>query len=446
MSFIRSVSFFESQVLTTSHVSRPPSFDCPQYRIHYTMSIALFSSTLSSDGTPLQLKVFSIPFHLLPSTLPTPAPQLPVLTHDHKKSVFASLFKSITSPRATTETGYHLVYPSLPTSHFSPASQASIPVTLRIVDRPLEPTDLYVRLSLVRKTYVRESNSTSLATAIEDEWGLGLGVSPSSLGYAEETIIEPWCRSEEEIVSRWGWIPYSSRPGADPTEQAEVLISDIALPLSGLLSESGAWEHGYSTTLDMEPTAMPSLAHGDCSWFSPAFRHGPPTVKEYGKHVHVSSRFFLSVEVGFATPALKETLAALGRQSPDMEIAPPNCFTAPKPPTTSRYSGLSASNPFPPASSRFRSNLPPSSSSSASLPFPGKLRELLIPLTIGSVAEPGMECIATANESSSQRAEREMREERGEDMRREGEGPEGAWMCAPPLYEEALKVAPAYVF
>ncbi|GAA5870140.1 hypothetical protein JCM16303_001905 [Sporobolomyces ruberrimus] len=423
----------------------PPSFECAQFRISYTMSIALFSTMQSANGTPRRLKVFSIPFHVLPSTLPSPAPELPVLTHDHKKGVFASLMKSLSfssSPRQT-ETGYHIVYPSLPTSHFSPGAHASIPVSLRIVDRPLEPTDLYIRLAIVRKTYVRESSSMSLANAIEDEWGLGTGVSLAAMGYPEEVIVEPWCKEEEEIVSRWGWVPYSARPGADPTQKAEVVINDIALPLIG--SNGIGWDHGYSTALDLEPTSTPTLTHGECSWFSPSFRNRPPISKEYSKHVHVSSRFFLSVEVGFASPQLRETLSALGDESPDLELPQPNTFTRPTTPRTSAYSGQSLSNPFHVPSARSRQS---AATPASSLPFPGKLRELFIPITIGSVAEPGLACFSQERseaENTSRRQEREQREERGEDVRSaEGEGPEGAWLCAPPKYEEAVKVAPAY--
>ena len=421
---------------------RPPSFECSRFRIYYTMSIALFSAAVSTNGTPRRLKVFSIPFHVLPSTLPTPPPELPVLTHEHKKGVFASIIKNFSpfaAPKA--ERGYHIVYPSLPTSHFSPASHASIPVSLRIVDRPLEPTDLYIRLALVRKTYVRESTTTSMTAAIEQEWGLGAGTSPGSCGYPEEVIVEPYCKAEEEIVSRWGWIPYSSRPGADPLEQAEVIIRDIALPLSGLDGEG--WSHGYSTGLDLEPTPVPSLQHGDCSWFSPAFRMRPPIAKEYQKHIHLSSRFFLSLEVGFAPAGLGDVLDAIGAASPDMEIPPPNTFTSPQRPSDSLFSGVDLSNPFhvPNLRSRRPSTPPPLSPA-----FPGRLRELFIPLTIGSVAEPAMSCIAAAGESVSRRAEREEREERGEDTRAElGEGADGAWLVAPPNYCDAVKSSPAYV-
>ncbi|GAA5978521.1 hypothetical protein JCM11641_007971 [Rhodosporidiobolus odoratus] len=425
----------------------PPSFECAQFRISYTMSIALFSAAKNSNGTPRRLKVFSVPFHVLPSTLPTSAPELPVLTHDHKKGVFASLMQSLSLSPRPNEMGYHIVYPSLPTSHFSPGAHASIPISLRIVDRPLEPTDLYIRLALVRKTYVRESSSSSLASAIEDEWGLGPGVSMAALGYPEEVIHDPWCKEEEEIVSRWGWVPYSSRPGADPNEKAEVVIKDIALPLSG--GDGQGWSHGYSSALDLEPTTTPSASHGECSWFSPAFRSRPPVAKEYGKHVHVSSRFFLSVEVGFASPALRETLLHLRDQSPDLALPRPNSFTPATSPSTSVYSGQSTSNPFFVPSARARRHSPAAQTPPGQLPFPGKLRELFIPVTIGSVAEPGLACLNGAHsegESAARRAEREAREERGEETAQQhGEGPDGAWMCAPPKYEEAVRSAPAYI-
>lgn len=426
---------------------RPPSYESAHFRISYTMSIALFSAATNANGTPRRLKVFSVPFHVLPSTLPAPAPELPTLTHDHKKGVFESLMRSLSfsSPRAV-ETGYHTIIPSLPTSHFSPGASAAVPVSLRIVDRPLEPTDLYVRLAIVRKVYARESSRVSLERAIEERWGLEAGVPVSTLGYPEEMLVEPWCVEEEEVVSRWGWIPYSARPGANPEEENEVELKDIMLPLAG--AEGRGWTHGYSSSLDLEPSAVPATTHGDCSWFSPAFRSRPPVASEYGQHVHVSSRFYLSIEIGFAPPTLRDTFSQLHRQVPDLAIPQPFEFTAPTSPSTSIYTGLSTSNPFFVPSSRAtpaQASTPPSP-----LAFPGKLRELLIPLTIGSVAEPGLACLGGAvtstAESEARRRDREAREERGEDSRAvHGEGEEGAWLCAPPDYSEALESAPAYV-
>ncbi|KAK4054837.1 hypothetical protein OIV83_000761 [Microbotryomycetes sp. JL201] len=452
----------------------PPSFADNNFRIHYTMSIAIFSAAKGVTGLPRRLKVFSLPFHILPATLPTIAPELPSLTYEHKKGMLASLVHSLPFSGAKLETGYHIVTPSLPTSHFSPGSHASVPVSLRIVDRPLEPTDLYIRLAIVRRVYVRESTSHSLTVAVEKEWGLAPGQSLSSVGCPEDAALEPWCTEEEEVVSRWGWIPYASRPGAEPTEQSEVVIRDVGLPLSG--TDGAGWTHGYTATLDLEPTTVPGSNHGDCSWFSPAFRHRAPVEKEYAKHLHVSTRFFLAIEVGFATPALGDVLRKLGSCSPDMEFPMPNTFTSPSSPRASSVSGLSVTNPFHvPCSSARRD---PASAAVPASPcsFPGTVRELMIPLTIGSVAEPttnrigplaavssrpsDLNSVETENEDEQarrRRAERDARQDRGESHSSPtsrgdaflNDGDDGAseraWLCAPPAYEDAVKTVP-YVF
>ncbi|KAM0793165.1 hypothetical protein ACM66B_000639 [Microbotryomycetes sp. NB124-2] len=458
----------------------PPSFADKNFRIHYTMSIAIFSAAKGVTGLPRRLKVFSLPFDILPATLPTTPPELPSLTYEHKKGMLASLVHSFPFSGTKLETGYHIVMPSLPTSHFSPGSHASVPVSLRIVDRPLEPTDLYIRLAIVRRVYVRESTSHSLTVAVEKEWGLAPGQSLSSVGCPEDAALEPWCTEEEEVVSRWGWIPYASRPGAEPTEQSEVVIRDVALPLSG--TSAAGWTHGYSATLDLEPTTVPGQNHGDCSWFSPAFRHRAPVEKEYAKHLHVSTRFFLAIEVGFATPQLGDVLRKLGSCSPDMDIPMPNTFTTPSSPRASTVSGLSVTNPFHvPCNSATRN------AASAAVPaspctFPGTMRELMIPLTIGSVAEPTtnrigpLASVATRSSSSGgsadesqgyndeatvsqdesearrRRAERDARQDRGEARSTSrvdeflNDGDDGAceraWLCAPPAYEDALKTVP----
>lgn len=417
------------------------------------MCLALFSSATTSNGNPQRLKVFSIPFHVLPSTLPTPPPEVPILTHTHRKGVFASLMQSLSStPKSDA---YHVIIPSIPSMSFSPGSFSTIPVSIRIVDRPIEPIDLYIRIALIRRLYVRESSSSSLAVAIENDFGVN-GISPALLGLPEEVLMERWCKEETELVSRWGYIPYSSRPGANPSEKAEVIIQDLALPLSGL-NESG-WTSGYSTSLDLEPTIVPDQSHhGECSWFSPAFRHRPPVAREYSKHVHISSKFFVSIEIGFANATLQETLQAIKIISPDILIPSPATFTPPQIPSTSRFSGASLSNPFLPLANSTRSHrpsptTPTSPSTSTTSPFnpapsfPGKFREIFIPIEIGSVAEPSLDCISRADESSTSRAEREGREERGEDTRADGEGAEGAWRIAPPDYEDAISKVPAYLF
>lgn len=403
------------------------------------MSIALFSNEHSADGRPRRLKVFSLPFHVLPSTLPSKAPELPVLKHETGKGFLNSLWG-----RAT---GYQHVYPSLPTSHFSPGSQASVPVTLRIVDRPMEASDIYVRLAVLRRTYLRQKSDKSLMDALQEIHDpLCTGV-PVQSTYPEEVLMDPFCVEDEEIVSRWGWVPYWARPGADPRERAEVAIRDIALPLASDLGEDGAatgWRHGYSCALDLEPSEMPSLTHGDCSWFSPAFRSRAPVPREYDQHLHVSMRFYLSIEIGFTEPDrgnLADELRDLKTRHPDMEIPRENSFTRPRAPALSPTSGASMTNPFASSSKLRRSKQAPPARA-----FPGHLRELMVPITIGSVAEPSMACLL-GTQSASQRADRAAREDRGEQTSTtEGEGAEGAWICPPPKYDEALKSAPAYNF
>lgn len=344
-----------------------------------------------------------------------PPVDLPILTHSQRKGIVASLLSTLSSN--SKPDGYHIVIPTLPTTQFSPAAQSCIPISLRIIDRPLEPTDLYIRLALIRRLYVRESTNSSISTAMSDEWGYGTtGLSASALGFPEEVLLERWCKEEVEITSRWGYIPYSSRPGADPLKRAEVIIRDLALPLSGI---GTGWDSGYSTSLDIEPSGIPPTTHGSCSWFSPALKSRPPVAKEYNKHLHVSSRYFLCIEIGFASPTLQETLSAIGVQSPDFVIPPPATFTAPQVPSTSRFSGASLSNPFPPppGSNRFRPATATSSPISTASPFvtpiafPGKTREIFIPITLGSVAEPSMICFSAAEDSTAARHERGEREE-----------------------------------
>lgn len=382
------------------------------------MSLVLFSSILSPAGRPRRIKSFSIPFHVLPSTIPTPPPTLPILeTKLNDLGTFASFARSFSLRASRESRGQAVVIPSLPTSSFSPGSHASITLSLRILDRPLEPTDLYIRLSLLRKTYSRRSTTHSLAAAIDGAWGAGATSTMAMGGFLDPSIaMKKWCTSEEEVVSRWGWIPYSSRPGADPTETAEVIIHDIGLPLSGIQGEG--WTHGYSTSFDIEPTPVPSLTHGESSWFSPVFRHRPPVAAEYQEHVHVSTRFFLRVEVGFSRrPDFDVVLEALG-------ITPPPALIFSSPQGPSSTSGPSSTNPFPNNSSR----------------FPGKLRSLLIPVTIGSVAEPSMECIIAAGMSPGRQigqiGQIEMDERPEVETEELDQALEGIWLCAPPGYEE----------
>lgn len=441
----------------------PPSFESSHFRIRYTMSLAIFGSRFMPDGKPEILHVHSVPFHILPSTLPTPPPQIPILTHDTRKAGFlAGISRALslggpaqaglsTGRSSSDKTCTHLVCPSIPTTTFSPGSV--VPVTLRIADCPTEPTDLYVRLSLIRKVYVRDSQYEAT-----NEWGL-----------PDEMFLEEFCKEEEEVVSRWGYVPYSIRAdqGATPGSKAQVIISDITLPIGGAgMSE---WQHGYSTHLDLGPAPAPTMKHGECSWFSPALSERQPVKADYERYVHASTRHFISIEVGFASSELSDTLYEISESIPEMDIPAPNTFSAPCPPTLSALSGLSINNPFPVAAScrTKRSQSSPFQHAPQLPSFPGKLKEILIPITIGSVAEPQMSCIvnrlneaaqasiipptpsrpqrAATAEESAERAARDLDESEVERFERVGSDGEEAWILAPPCYKAALAAVPAYI-
>lgn len=440
-------------------LNSPPSFESAHFRIRYTMSLALFGSRLTADGKPQILHVHSMPFHILPSTLPTPPPHIPILSHDTRKAGFlAGITRALSlggaAPggirQSSDKTCTHIVCPSIPTTSFSPGS--IIPITLRIADCPVEPTDLYVRLSLVRKIYVRDS-----AYEAVNEWGL-----------PEEMFFEEFCREEEEIVSRWGYVPYSirAREGAAPGTKAQVIISDITLPVG---NANGEWTHGYSTQLDLGPAPAPTMKHGECSWFSPALAQRGSGSADYDKFVHASTRHFISIEVGFASDKLGDVLADISDSVPEMEMPAPNSFTRPSSPATSCLTGLSTMNPFPAVNSpRVKRYQNTPFQHAPQLPsFPGKLKEILIPITIGSVAEPQMSCIinrsadnspasvippapsrpmpAATAEESADRAARDADESLVERYERVGDDGEEAWLCPPPSYASAVTSVPAYL-
>ena len=281
----------------------------------------------------------------------------------------------------------HLVTPSLPTSHFTPGG--IVPVTLRILTTTTVPrqhasatsppvavasNDLYVRLALVRKVYIRDATH---AMAQEAEWNL----TPAD----DDVVWERWCVSEEEVVSRWGWVRGEERGGA-----TEVVMRDIALPLTS------AWRHGYSTGLDLIPQPRPSLEPGSpSSFFAPVLEAlAMAPARSHDRHLHVASRYFVSIEVGFHSNQVTDgggsggqRLADVLHHVPGLHIPPSSSFTAP-------VAGRRGPNPFPaPASSAslFGGGPQPGSGGAGNrrsstlgasghpmAMFPGKLRELLI--------------------------------------------------------------------
>ncbi|KAI9629702.1 hypothetical protein KEM48_012766 [Puccinia striiformis f. sp. tritici PST-130] len=358
----------------------PPSFRSDHFRITYTMSLAVWSkATDPLTGQPIHCKVFTVPFDILPSTLPTGPPKLPRLVWEdrsfngsnpwngmwegfkrvighpgangmpptvNRKRSIAAVTAQMHGPQATAaaiaaSTATHIVIPSLPSSSFSPSSQASIPVTLSIIDRPIVPTDLYIRISLIRSIYARDSKSDWLTEATE-------------YLLPEEVLLEKHLKEEKEICSRWGYVPYHLRPNANPLEECEVLIRDLSIPL--LNDGELGWAHGYSTSLELDPSEAPLIDHhpvSGSSWFSPAFRRRPPVEKEYGRHLHVSTRFSIAIEIGFArvpehaqaTGVLHDTLQQVKMAVGDDFVIPaPHTFTKASSPRHTA-SGVSITNP-----------------------------------------------------------------------------------------------------
>ncbi|CAH7687072.1 hypothetical protein BY996DRAFT_4582858, partial [Phakopsora pachyrhizi] len=448
----------------------PPSFSCSHFRITYTMSLALWSRASDSvSGQPLHCKVFTVPFDILPSTLPSGPPKLPSgnsVNHIHRKRSIATLTAQIygSSAGLATSTATHVVVPSLTSSSFSPASHASIPVTLSIIDRPIVPTDLYLRISLIRSIYVRDSKTDWISEAAE------------SL-LTEEGLLEKHLKEEKEICSRWGYIPYRLRPHANPLEECEVLIRDLSVPL---ISEGEiSWGHGYSTSLELEPSVPPQIDYNPVtgsSWFSPAFRRKLPSEKEYGRHLHVSVRFAIAIEIGFAKAqdsdcpsgeneaggVLFDVLEQVQKRAGEEFVIPkPHTFTKASVPKFSRKTGANLTNPFPNINQlqqQQQQSFSKNSSRSSTLgplgtpiKFPGKIRTLRCPIVIGSVAEPNLSSSGGEHEEELRRRRRE--EEEAEDMRRAIEAVEPTlvgdgetWICAPPDYLNSLNRPPAYLY
>lgn len=316
------------------------------------MSLALLCRPANAPASERSrlVKCASHPFHILPSTLPSPAPELPILTYNERQpsssqsGLIAGLCRSLSLPGATSATSLdqvamtpscHVVTPSLPTSHFSPGSL--IPLTLRILSTPLSRnSDLYVRLALIRKVYVRDAQH---APEADNEWGL-----------PDEMVWEQWRVSEDTLCSRWGYVPCEARVRSDEEyENAEVIMRDISLPVG---SGAEGWQHGYSTSIDLPPSARPSATSSTGSWFSPALQSViAGNAKDSDRHLHVSTRFFLSVEIGFhSSPTRLGDILAAREAELGGAVPKPSTFTKPASPGVNPFpgdhSGSATPSPF----------------------------------------------------------------------------------------------------
>lgn len=246
------------------------------------MSLALWSKASDPiSGQPVHCKVFTIPFDILPATLPSGSPKLPRLVWEDRSingaspwgGMWEGLKRAISLGRpegsstasgsssgpgepplpvrkrtiaavtaqmhgaqaaaaaAAASTATHVVIPSLPSSSFSPASQAVIPITISIIDRPLVPTDLYVRISLIRSTYVRDSKRDWMSEAAE-------------LLMSDEDMLGQHLKEEKEICSRWGSV------------HSDLLTATCCLltQLTHIFTSSNTHLVIFHITLDLTPT------------------------------------------------------------------------------------------------------------------------------------------------------------------------------------------------
>lgn len=405
---------------------RPPSFESAHYRVRYTLTVALFSRTASTplSVTPNLFATASVPFTILPSTLPSPAPPLPALRHNAappSSSLVPSFFSSVAKlvrdePPAPAD---FKVQTSLPTSSYSPSEVVPVTLDIRVptssAPTPAAQQQIFVRLTLLRRLYVRESGHS---LEQEDDWGFGSGASDLS-----ELLWERYEKEEVELGQRWGVVTLPA--SVDSKEGSHFQLKDIQLPLTGL-SEANA---GCTTSIDLAPAqGKPTMIHGDSSWFSPAAQRAMDASNSgaWSKHFHVSSRFFVAVEIGFFN------------SSAPLQNYPLNEFIscAGPPPFANRKNSHSAT---------FTNKAPA---------FPGKLRELLVPIIVGSVSEPGQAWHLAQTASSGRPINRDPEDWQGEARGPTVQGEDGAvatpetqghWVCPPPSYEDALVSAPGYV-
>lgn len=305
------------------------------------------------------------------------------------------------------------VQTSIPTSSFSPCEV--VPVTLDIkipisASPPCTNQQVFVRLTLLRRVFCRESSNSISA---EDDWALG------DSDESKELLWERYEKEDMELGQRWGVV---TLPSSVTTEaQRHVQLKDIHLPLSGV-SERNA---GYSVSVDMPPSfGRPSLNHGESSWFSPVVEEAMAKTSNnsWNKYFHVSSRFYIAVEIGFFNGSASTTTSRPGQ-----------------------FVACSGPSPFVERKGMGRRFSAPA--------FPGKLRELLVPITVGSVSEPGQNWYQTQSAGTGRPINRDPDEWQGEERGATAEGEDGAqaapehqghWMYAPPSFEEALEAPPSY--
>lgn len=380
------------------------------------MSLGLFkrsASTLSA-AAPSLLAWAEVPFTMLPSTPPTPAPSLPLLIHTPPAaghSILHSVAKFMANDQKTKASWS--VQTSVPASSYSPTEV--VPITLD-VKAPIVPTppnstqQIFIRVCLLRRLYLRSSTRS-----IRAEYGL------NKYEEVNDACWDTSLQEENEISQRWGIV---NLPSSGTSEKnAHFTFKDIEMPLAPLSTSACG---GYSTSLNLRPgSCRPSLRHGSSCWFSPMVQAACQTNADsdaWDRHVHASSRFFVAVEIGFF-----DSPSPSFHRQPFGQLVMQN---SPAPYTDMAPSSVAAASTAP--------------------TFPGKLRELQMPILVGSVIEPSSVVLQTQHGSFGGRSlDSWQGEARGPTSQSE-EGStrtdknQGHWVIPPPSYSEALHTVPGY--
>ena len=286
----------------------PPSFESRHFRLAYSMTLALVASPALGAEPKSQSSIIvraSVPFHVLPSTLPSMPPRLSPLDTDHRHGLTASAASLLGAAGAsalgfgsTSEHTYR-VQPRMPTSHYTPGGV--IPIELLVSPPPgIGPGvgaqighDMFIRLTLKRRLYHRvASSSLNLKHAADDVWG-------AMLLSEELAAIRPHMVEEVNVPGSETWCCLDSSAMRTAGGGPRRLVGVI--PLGLLPGGQSVWAHGYSLTLDLAANAKPAGDGG--SWFRPSqaiARELERETRTAGQHVYASTRFFIAFEVGLA--------------------------------------------------------------------------------------------------------------------------------------------------
>ncbi|WVR04840.1 hypothetical protein IAU60_001852 [Kwoniella sp. DSM 27419] len=378
----------------------PPSFmvSSSTFAVTYALTVTLSCDdpALPGTGSRVVLTDTARPFEMMPETLPTRAPRYVAQSFYVKSDLPASSsqlqveMNGATSHKHSTK---WTVHPYIPTTAYSPTSMIPFSLTLTPPSTPtpmLAMEDLFLSPGqvipqaryqiLIRLALIRREHSSLSQREPRDAAGHGLV-------------------SEQEIISRWGWIE-SNSPG-------KIKLRDVTLPL--MSRGVSTWKHGMSTMLNVGPAANGG---------------------EEG--ISVSSTFLLNVSLAFlplspGSPVLGDYLSAAlstrcSHGTPSAEsalvIPPVGVFTEPTAPGDADHFDMAAFKRC----------------------FPGTTKTLPLPIVVGSVSEPrgAMHAVRW----SDLHLERHNGTETGRMIHGEGVTSENGWIMPPPSYHEALKAVP----